>query len=165
MFESFVAVPAHFTVEFLGFLVFAAGAILAFTRSDLIAGEPSNRITAAIGFAALAAAQVLHGGSFSFGSLSAETDGATVLIGLKAVGLAFVVIGVVGSLKAIAAAVAGWQLKEPLLLAPAIAGVILFFACLAGSKNQRAYRRLAAFGLLFAIAELLTASAPDAVFG
>src|SRR5688500_480778 len=156
MFESFMAVPAHFTVEFFGFLVFAAGAILAFTRSDLIPGDPSNRVTAAIGLAALAASQVLHGGSFSFGSLSAETDGASVLIGLKAVGLAFLVIGIVGSLKAAAPAVLGWQLKEPLVLAPALAGVILFVAALAGSRAQRAYRRLAVFGLLFAVAEILT---------
>ena len=161
-----MAVPAHFTVEFLGFLVFTAGAILAFTRADLIPGESSNRITAAIGFGALAAAQVLHGGSFSFGRLSAEQDGATILIGLKAVGLAFVVIGIVGSLKSFGApAVAGWQLREPLLLAPAVAGILLFFAALGGSKTQRSLRRLAVFGLLFGAAEVLTAAAPGAVFG
>src|SRR5918999_3889114 len=100
MFESFVAVPAHFTVEFLGFLVFAGGAILSFSRADLVPGETSNRLSAAVGFGALAAAQVLHGGSFG----GAETDGTRILIGLEAVGLAFIFVGVVGSLKSTSAA-------------------------------------------------------------
>ncbi len=164
MFESFVAVPAHFTVEFLGFLVFAAGAILAFTRSDLVPGEPSNRLTAALGFAALAVAQVLHGGSF----VQAEADGAQILIAFRALGLAFVVVGIVGSLRAgVFAAASGWKLQEPLLLLPAGAGLILTFAALAGSRNeaQRSYRRLAVFAFSFAVAEVLTASVPGAVFG
>jgi PAS domain S-box-containing protein len=158
MFESVVAVPAHFTVEFLGFLVFAAGAVLAFSRSDLVPGEPSNRITVAAGFAGLAGAQVLHGGSFA----NAVTDDARILIALEAVGLAFVVIGLVGSLKAATVAPAVWTLKEPLLLAPAGASLVLFFAALAGSRSPetKALRRLALFALLFTVAHVLTAGAP-----
>ncbi|HWL64457.1 MAG TPA: ATP-binding protein [Actinomycetota bacterium] len=165
MFESFVAVPAHFTVEFLGFLVFAGGAILSLSRSELVPGETSNRLSAAVGFAALAAAQVLHGGSFG----GAETDGTRVLIGLEAVGLAFIFVGVVGSLKAAATAAAvapgSWRLQDPLLLAPAAVGLVLFFAAVAGSRSTRTLRRLAAFALLFTVAAALTAGAPGAEFG
>ncbi|MEA2447579.1 MAG: hypothetical protein QOK47_1216, partial [Actinomycetota bacterium] len=159
MFESVVAVPAHFTVEFLGFLVFAAGAVLAFSRSDLVPGETSNRLTVAVGFAALAGAQVLHGGSFA----NAETDDARILIALEAIGLAFIVIGLVGSVRTISAtAPALWTLREPLLLAPAGASLVLVFTALAAARTPetKALRRLALFAFLFGVAHVLTAGAP-----
>ncbi|MDQ4126316.1 MAG: hypothetical protein M3134_12085, partial [Actinomycetota bacterium] len=62
MFESFMAVPLHFTVEFLGFLMTAGAAILVLSRPSLVPGEGFNRATAALGFVVLAAAQVAHGG-------------------------------------------------------------------------------------------------------
>ncbi len=163
MFESFIAVPAHFAVEFCGFLVFAAGAVLAFTRADLVRGEPSNRLTVAVGFAALAAAQVLHGGSFA----DAQTDGAQILIGLKTLGLAFVVFGVVGSLRATTTAAALVLGTEPLLFAPAAAALVLFLAAAAGarSKESRSLWGLALFALFLGASDLLTSGAPDAKIG
>jgi two-component system sensor histidine kinase VicK len=167
MFESFVAVPAHFTVEFLGFLVFLGGAVLALSRGDFIGGEPSNRVTVALGFVLLAIAQVLHGGSFQLGALDASTDGAQILIALRALGLAFVVIGVGGSIRASATPVALGPVKEVLLGVPVAAGVVLAFVATAGSRRteNKALARLAVFGILSAAADALTALAPKAGFG
>jgi PAS domain S-box-containing protein len=167
MFESFVAVPAHFTIEFLGFLVFLGGAVLALSRGDFIGGEPSNRVTVALGFLLLAVAQVLHGGSFRLGVLDASTDGAQILIALRALGLAFVVIGVGGSIRAPATPIAVGPVKEALLGVPVAAGVVLAFVATAGSRRteNKALARLAVFGLLSAAADALTAIAPKAGFG
>lgn len=63
MLEGFLEVPLHFTVEFLGGLVMAAGALLVASRPSLISGSRSNRLTASIGFASLAAAYIIHGGA------------------------------------------------------------------------------------------------------
>ena len=164
-----MAVPLHFTIEFLGFLVAAGGAILALTRRSLVPGEPSNRITAAFGFVALALAQVLHGGSFRIGEYSFESDGGEeMLIAARAVGLAFIFVGVSGGLRGGATSLgAAVTLKQPLLFAPAGAAVLLAGTALAGSfKNgPRAYRRLALGALLLGIYEILTAFDPHARFG
>src|SRR5918999_994762 len=50
MFESFLAVPLHFTIEFLGFLIAAGGALLVLIRPNLTGEDPSNRGTVALGF-------------------------------------------------------------------------------------------------------------------
>jgi two-component system sensor histidine kinase VicK len=167
MVESFLAVPLHFTVEFLGFLVFAGGAFLVMTRPGLIPGEISNRISVVAGFGLLAAAQVLHGGSFS----TFETDGAQILVGARALGYAFVLIGIVGGLRTAgataSAAVGGWKLEEPLLLAPAGAALLVAAAALNGarSKDQTPMRRLALSAFLLSVSELLTATDPSFLFG
>src|SRR5918999_6237984 len=101
MVESFLAVPLHFTTEFLGFLVMAGAAVLLFARPGLIPGESSNRVTAGIGFAILATAQVAHGGAFE----NFEVDGNRVLIAARTLGLLFVLVGLSGGLRVAAAAV------------------------------------------------------------
>ncbi|MDQ3940985.1 MAG: hypothetical protein M3238_06530, partial [Actinomycetota bacterium] len=134
MVESFLAVPLHFTVEFLGFLVYAGGAFLAISRPGLVPGETSNRISVAMGFGILAAGQVAHGGSFN----NFEVDGAEILIGARALGFAFVLVGIVGGLRAGVAAltIGGWELKESLFLAPAGAAVLVAAAALNGSRGS-----------------------------
>src|SRR5918999_569477 len=100
MFESFMAVSLHFTGEFLGFLMTAGAAILVLSQPSLIPGESFNRITAALGFAVLAAAQVAHGGAFSYDDINATTDGAEFLVAARGLGYALLMIAVVGGLRA-----------------------------------------------------------------
>lgn len=164
MFDSFLAVPLHFTVEFLGFLVTAGAGMLVLARPTLIPGAAFNRIAAALGFAALAAAQIVHGGSFL------ERDGADLLIALQALGLALIVVGVVGGMGAgvpAAAVVPARLLEEPFLLAPAVAALLLaLMASLTSAKNgPRELRRLALAALFLAASSVLTAFRPDALFG
>ncbi|MGH2754826.1 MAG: ATP-binding protein [Actinomycetota bacterium] len=162
MFESFLAVPLHFTIEFFGFLVALGGALLAFTRPDLVPGHSSNRIAVGLGLTTLAVAQVLHGGSF----LVADAD--PVLVGARALAFAFILIGVSGTLRPeAAAAFLGYDVKDPLPFASAGAALLVAFTALAAARRQggAAYRRLAAAALLFAVADALTAAAPDATFG
>jgi len=167
MFESFIGVPLHFSIEFLGFLVAAGGAILALTRRSLVPGGASNRFTAAVGFGILALAQILHGGAFQLGEYAFDTDGTQLLVAARAVGLAFVFVGVSGGLRGGTSVGAVVALKEPLLLAPAAAAFLLALSAFAGSlKNApKAYRRLALGALLIGVSELLTAFDPKASFG
>src|SRR5918999_97137 len=167
MFESFVAVPPPFPPQFLGFFVFFGGGGLSLSPGGFFGGGGSNRVTVALGFVLLAVAQVLHGGSFRLGALDASTDGAEILIALRALGLAFVVIGVGGSVRATTAPLAVGPVREALLGVPVVAGVVLAFVATAGSRRSenRALARLAVFGLLFAAADALTAFAPNVGFG
>jgi two-component system, OmpR family, sensor histidine kinase VicK len=167
MFESVIGVPLHFTVEFLGFLVAAGGAILALTRGGLVPGQASNRITAATGFGILALAQVLHGGAFQLGEYTFDADGTQILIAARAVAMAFIFVGISGGLRAGVPAGAVVALREPLLLAPAAASLLVAASAFMGSfKNgPRAYRRLSLGALLLAASEILTAFEPNASFG
>lgn len=167
MFESFIGVPLHFSIEFLGFLVAAGGSILALTRRSLVPGEASNRITVAFGFGILALGQLLHGGAFQVGDYAFDSDGAQLLVAARAVGMAFVFVGVSGGLRASHSVGAVVALEEPLLFAPAAAAFLVAASALAGSfKNApKAYRRLAVGALLIGISEVLTAFDPDASFG
>ncbi len=167
MIESFASVPLHFTIEFLGFLVAAGGAILALTRRSLVPGEPSNRIIVAFGFLILALVQVLHGGSFTIAGESFDVDGGQLLIAARAAGLAFVFVGISGALRSGPALGAAVAIKQPLAFAPAGAALLLAASALSGSfKNgPRAYRRLAFGALLLGISEVLTAFDPNASFG
>ncbi len=167
MIESFMVVPLHFTVEFLGFLIAAAGTLLALTRSDLVPGETLNRLTVALGFCVLAAAQVLHGGAFEIADVAFQLDGEQLLVAFKSVALVLVLVGVVGGLKPKAIVPVAFVVREPLLLVPAGAAIVLSVVAFAGSRHSgpRAYRRLA-FGAFFVgVAELLTSVAPDTDFG
>lgn len=165
MFESLLAVPLHFTVEFLGFLIAAGAAILAVSRPALVPGPPSNRYSVALGFLALAVAHVIHGGAFD----PEATDGSQVVVAAKSLGFALILIGVVGTLRPTGAAmaIAGYSVEKPLLFAPAGAALLVGIACLSSAKREGAvhYRRLAVAMGLFAVAEILTAGAPDAIFG
>jgi PAS domain S-box-containing protein len=165
MFESFMAVPLHFTVEFLGFLMTAGAAILVLSRPSLIPGESFNRIAAALGFAVLAAAQFAHGGAFSFADVDATTDGAEFLVAARGLGYALLMIAVVGGLRAAPAVGAAFALREPLLLVPAGAAALLSIMCLAAARAEHALRSLASAAFLIAVSEALTASAPGEVYG
>ena len=160
-----MAVPLHFTVEFLGFLMTAGAAVLVLTRPGLIPGESFNRVTAALGFAVLAAAQVAHGGAFAVGTINGTTDGAQFLAGARGLGYALLLIAVVGGLKAAPSALASFSLQEPLLLLPAGASAVLSIMALGASRHHPAMRRLAGAALLIAISEALTASVPAEVYG
>lgn len=160
-----MAVPLHFTVEFLGFLMTAGAAVLVLSRPTLIPGEGFNRVVGALGFVVLAAAQVAHGGAFSLAGVNATTDGPEFLSSARGLGYALVMIAVVGGLRAAPAAGAALALKEPLLLVPAGAAGLLSVMALAAARTEQAMRRLAAAALLIAISEGLTASVPGEVFG
>ena len=160
MLESFLTVPLHFTVEFMGFLVAVGGALLVLSRPTLVPGHSSNRIATALGLGSLGAAQFLHGASFE------ALDGELILVGLRALGFALMLVGISGGLRP-AAAVATFQIREPLLMAPAgVALVLAFVSLVAAKRNQMStYRRLAMGALLFAVSDVLTSAAPDARFG
>src|SRR3954465_7307604 len=123
MVESFLAVPLHFTVEFLGFLVPSGAAVLVLSRPSLIPGNQGNRIVAALGFGILAAAQVAHGGSFTH----VETDGADVLVIARTVGLLLILAALIGGLRLSpsAAIAVTWSLEKPALLAPAAVAFLI----------------------------------------
>ena len=161
MFGSFLAVPLHFTIEFLGFLVAAGGALLVWTRPTLVPGPLSNRISVALGLAVLAASQLLHGAAFF------PEDGAPELFGLRALAYALMLIGVVGGLRPGAAALTAFQPKETLAFAPAGAALLVSLAALSVSRRPegRVYRRLAVATFFLAAAELFTSAAPSASFG
>lgn len=164
MFESLLAVPLHFTVEFLGFLVASGAAILAISRPGLVPGPASNRVSVALGFASLALAHVIHGGAFD----PEASDGSQIVVAAKTLGFALILIGVVGTLRPSGAmAIAGYSVEKPLVLAPAGAAVLVAIAAFSTSKREEAanYRRLGIAMALFALAEILTAAAPDAIFG
>lgn len=156
MFERFLAVPLHFTIEFLGFLVVAGGAFLVPSRPSLIPGTRSNRLVAAVGFAALAIAQVLHGGSFG----AADSDGAQILVAFKTLGMALILMGIVGAARptvgsAIAAADPGTTSGLIGFLPATSAGAVALMAFVVSMRSSRELRRLALGAALIAVAEIL----------
>jgi PAS domain S-box-containing protein len=89
MFGTFVAAPLHFTIEFVGFVVCAGAMFLVPARRNLIANITGAR-TASLGFAALAAASVLHGARF----IASENDPSLMI--LYGFGAGWILAGVVG---------------------------------------------------------------------
>ncbi|MGH2735445.1 MAG: hypothetical protein ACRDKZ_07695, partial [Actinomycetota bacterium] len=159
MLEGFLAVPLHFTIELLGFVVCAGAAALLVSRPGLVPGGTFARLAAALGFAVLAAAQVLHGGAFT----EAETDGARLLVLIHASGFALLAAALLGSSSSVPAV----SVREPLLFVPAgIAGLVAILA-LGRSRGPGfgALTRLALGALLLGAADALTALAPRATFG
>jgi len=162
MFESFLAVPLHFTVEFLGFLVFAGSAVLILARPDTLDIGRFGRFMTAAGFTVLAGANVVHGASFEF----ALYDGDEVLAVTRAVGFLLAAGGLAVPSKRTASlsATGSFQIREPLLFLPAAA------ALLAGLSAWRRARRtpgsyleaVAVGAVLLAIAEVLTSVAARA---
>lgn len=163
MVESFLAVPLHFTTEFLGFLVMAGAAVLLFSRPGLIPGESSNRITAGIGFIVLSAGQVAHGGAFR----NFEVDGAETMIVLRTVGLLLILVGLTGGLRSGAGAVVTWEIKEVFMVAPAAAAMLVAGVALNGSRGAgpKSLRRFSLGALLFGLGQAAGAAAPTAEFG
>lgn len=155
MFERFLAVPLHFTIEFLGLLVVAGGAFLVPSRPSLIPGTKTNRIVAATGFAALVAAQVLHGGAFP----AAEGDGDQLLIAIKTIGFALILMGVVGAGRPAAGAVfaQGAEASKGLIeFLPAVsAAAVALMAFGVSVRSSKELRRLAVGMVLIAGAEAL----------
>jgi two-component system sensor histidine kinase VicK len=161
MFESFLAVPLHFTVEFLGFLVFAGSAVLILARPDTLNIGRTGRSMTAAGFAVAAGANVVHGASFQF----ALHDGDEVLSVARAVGYLLIAGGLAVPARSKAATVSAtgaFRFREPLLFLPAAT------ALLAGFSAWRRARRMpgtylgavAAGALLLALAEVLTSVSP-----
>ena len=155
MFERFLAVPLHFTIEFLGFLVVAGGAFLVPSRPSLVPGTRMNRLVAAAGFAVLAAAQILHGGAFP----SAEGDGEQLLLALKTIGFALILMGIMGAARpnagafvAQGASTGGGAIE---FLPAASAGVLAVMTLLVSRKGSKELRRLALGLLLIAGAEAI----------
>ena len=89
MFETFLAAPLHFTIEFVGLVVFAGTVFLLPARRNLIP-NPTGARAVALGGILLAAACVLHGAEF----IRSESD--SVLIALYGLGAASFLAGVIG---------------------------------------------------------------------
>lgn len=160
MSASFMTVPLHFTVEFLGFLVTAGGALVILVRPLLLPGSRSNRWIAALGMATLAAGQVLHGGAFL------ESDGDLTLVLIRTAGFLLLLLGVArGATPQVAPAAVA--VTDPSLLAPAIAaflvGAVSMQRSFAGAS--RTLRRLSLGAFLLALAETLTGLTSRDSFG
>ncbi|MEA2477633.1 MAG: hypothetical protein QOC87_1832, partial [Actinomycetota bacterium] len=84
MLNGSLAVPIHFTVELLAFLVAAGGALLVASRPNLVPGSTFNRICVGLGFGCLAASAVVHGGGFV--ATDAGGHSAQVLLALRTAG-------------------------------------------------------------------------------
>lgn len=163
---DFLVVPLHFTVEFLGFLVAAGGALLILSRPALVPGARSNRMMAALGLIALAVSHVVHGGAFQIeNQFDGQYDADQLVLGLRAFGFALILVGVVGASATRAAAAV--PVSKALLYAPAAAALLLAVVAFAGSARAatRPLRRLGLAALLLAVAEALTAQAPREVLG
>ena len=162
MFESFLAVPLHFTVEFLGFLVFAGSAVLILARPDTLDIGRIGRSMTAAGFTVLAGANVVHGASFEF----ALYDGDEVLAVTRAVGFLLAAGGLAVPSKRAASlsATGSFQIREPLLFLPAATALLAgFSAWRRARRTPGSYLEAVAVGaVLLAIAEVLTSVAARA---
>lgn len=165
MSESALAAPLHFTIEFLGFLVAAGGAVLVLSRHDLISGTRAARLLASLGFALIALAQVVHGASLGDGGF----DDAEVLAWLATAGFAALLGAVLPTLRRStrAAMPAAVTIRHPLLAAPAAVALLLGAVCFAGARgpHRAALRRLGVAAWLLAAAQALTALAPHIDIG
>jgi two-component system sensor histidine kinase VicK len=162
MFESFLTVPLHFTVEFLGFLVFAGSAVLILARPDTLDIGRIGRSMTAAGLTVLAGANVVHGASFEF----ALYDGDEVLATSRAVGFLLAAGGLAVPSKRAASlsATASFQIREPLLFLPAATALLAgFLAWRRARRTPGSYLEAVAVGaVLLAMAEVLTSVAPRA---
>jgi PAS domain S-box-containing protein len=109
----------------------------------------------------LAAAQALHGASFS----EAVVDGADLVVALHAAGFALLAAGLLGS--APSAGAVSIEIREPLLFLPAGIAALAGVLALARSRlpGFKGLRRLAPALLLLGGADALTALEPRANFG
>ena len=160
MSASFMTVPLHFTVEFLGFLVTAGGALVILVRPLLLPGSRVNRWIAALGMATLAAGQVLHGGAFL------ESDGDLTLVLIRTAGFLLLLLGVARGATPQVAPVAV-AVTDPALFAPAIAAFLVAAVSMQRSFTgaSRTLRRLSLGAFLLALAEVLTGLTSRDSFG
>lgn len=166
MLNGSLAVPIHFTVELLAFLVAAGGALLVLSRPNLVPGAVFNRVCVALGFTCLAASAVVHGGGFV--ATEAGGNAAQVLLALRAVGYALTFIGVAASAGAsVPAAGAGFAIREPFVLAPAGSAIVLAIAAFSVSakSGRRDLSRLGLAAVAIAASEVLNGVTPQARFG
>lgn len=162
MLESVFLAPLHFTVEFLGFLVAAGGAVLVASRPVPVGASVFSRTATALGLAALAAAQVVHGGLFEIG----DADGDRLLVILRTAGYVLAALGIAPAGRpSSAVAVAGLEAKQPFLFAPAGAALALSAAAFRASRYVPGAARLGVGALALAASEVLTALAPATGFG
>jgi two-component system phosphate regulon sensor histidine kinase PhoR len=157
MLESFLAVSLHFTVEFLGFLATAGGAVLVVSRPGLVPAARADRFLAGAGLATLAIGQLLHGAAFL------ADDGAEALAALWTIGFLLIVAGASGALgQGANLAVGGLSFREPFLLIPAGAGLVASIGLLirGSKKGAGGLRLLAAASLLLAASQAITALDP-----
>lgn len=164
MLESVLAVPLHFTVEFLGFLVFAGGAVLVMARPDTLGGGGRGRLTTASGFGVLAVASVTHGSNFE----PFAQDGDVLLMAIRTAGFLLLAGGLAipSSKQAAAPVVATFEIREPLGLLPA--GAALLLALSAATRARRtgtwALNAVAMAGVALSLSEVLTSVAPRTDF-
>lgn len=165
MFDSVLAVPIHFTIEFLGFLVYGGAAGLVLTRPALVPESLPDRALAAGGFVVLALIEVVHGGAF------VSSDAGWVVVTGQTLGFALVLAGISGTIdkrsRDAAAALAPAPLHGALALFPAAAALLTSLsAALAARAGARSLWRLSAATLLLCASEVMTAFTPgSAVVG
>jgi len=160
MSTSFMTVPIHFTVEFLGFLVMAGGALVVLLRPLLLPGGRTNRWMAALGMTTLAAGQVLHGGAFL------DSDGDLAFVLIRTIGFLLLLLGVARS-ATITAAPAGVTITDPVLVAPSVVALLVAVVSMQRSFRgaSRTLRRLSLATFLLALAEALTGLSSRGAFG
>jgi PAS domain S-box-containing protein len=154
MIPSVAAAPLHFSIEFACFVVAAGAVVLIPFRPNLVTGGGWARATAVLGFAALALAAVLHGASFI------ERDSSETLVALRTFGLVAVLLAIGAARVTPSAGAAVFAFDQPLLFAPAGAGLLLAVAAAIKTRHRGEGNlwRLAAAGVLFAAAEGLVAA-------
>jgi two-component system sensor histidine kinase VicK len=158
-----VVLPLHFTIEFVGFVVFSGAVFLIWFRPSFVPAGRFGRMVAALGFAVLACAQIAHGAAFI------EADGDPQLIATRAAGLVFVALGLArGDLSRGSPSLAGAavRLREPLSLVPVTAALVLVLVSLnRARKGAVELRRLALGAFLLGVFEALTGVFPRAEVG
>ncbi len=155
-----MTVPIHFTVELLGFLVMAGGALVVLLRPLLLPGGRAHRWMAALGMSTLAAGQVLHGSAFL------DSDGDLAFVLLRTIGFLLLLLGVARGAST-SAAPAGVAVTDPVLVAPAVAAFLVAVVSMQRSFRDasRTLRRLSLATFLLALAEALTGLSSRGAFG
>ncbi|HVF54032.1 MAG TPA: ATP-binding protein [Actinomycetota bacterium] len=160
MFQSFMAVPLHFTVEFLGFLLTSGGALLVLSKPQLVPGGRWNRVLVAMGFTALATVQVLHGGSFL------ASDDATLLVTLRTAGYLMLGIGLLGPTSMRRPAAPAGVASVTAISASLGAAFLTLVSVLAAIRSgNRSLFRLAGAAALLSVAEGLAVRGDSGAFG
>src|SRR5919202_46393 len=138
MSDLVLAVPIHFTIEFLAFLVFSGAAALVASGRTLIGGLATNRIEVALGFALLAVMEVVHGAAF------VAADSSEVLSAGSALGFALIVVGLAGTAGdrepsrtlSVGATMLGGRVA-PLAFVPAVGALVVALVAAVGAGKDR----------------------------
>ena len=117
----------QFAAEFVLFLAAASGLAVAALRGSLLSREPSGALALAAGFASLAASAFLHG------SALVDDGGAAVIVGLRATGVAAVLVG----------CARGWAAGQVPRVAMVVAAAFVAVATLIDAESPGTASRLA----------------------